>query len=128
LFTNYRKRSDEFVSEDELTMKMMCVAAMGRAAADAQFRLGGAGETPLRVRRDGDAKFEEDPIYTDINATLDRFAERLSAKQGNGFINPFTGDVAGVVGAKSMGLAHPLGACPVPKTSAGGVCDAVELA
>lgn len=104
LFTNADRRADVFLSEDEQTMNMMCVAGIGRAAADARFRLGGFGETTLRVKRKDNASFLEDPIYTEISKTLDRFAERLTDVPGNRFINPFTGEVAGSLNAKSIGL------------------------
>ena len=123
LFTNFRTRSDEFVSEDEMTMNMMCIAAMGRAAADAQFRLGGFGETTLRVRRDHGHAFLRDPIYEDISQTLERFARRLTDVGDSHFMNPFTGKVAGALGAKSIGLSHPLGGCRMATSAAEGVCD-----
>jgi choline dehydrogenase-like flavoprotein len=123
LFTNYKQRSDEFVSEDERTMNMMCIAAMGRAAADGRFRLGGFGETPLRVRRKDGAAFLDDPIYREINSTLDRFAQRLTDVKDNHFINPFVSEVAGALNAKSIGLSHPLGGCRMGTSAADGVCD-----
>jgi choline dehydrogenase-like flavoprotein len=131
LFTNAEEREDEFLSEDEWTMNMMCVAAMGRAAADARFRLGGFGETTLRVKREGDEKeFLKDPIYEEIAGTLERFAQRLTDKDINKdtqdkhhFMNPFTGRVAGALGAKSIGLSHPLGGCRMGRSATDGVCD-----
>jgi cholesterol oxidase len=123
LFTNADRRQEEFVSEDEMTMNMMCVAAMGRAAADARFRLGGFGETPLRVARPDGRTFLDDPIYTEINATLDRFAQRLTAEPTNRFSNPFVTEAAGAFNAKSIGLSHPLGGCRMARSAPDGVCD-----
>jgi choline dehydrogenase-like flavoprotein len=123
LFTNVDKRADAFLSEDERTMNIMCVAAIGRASADARFRLGGFGETALRVRRKGGASFLKDPIYREIDATLDQFARRLTGDPSNRFINLFTGRVAGAFNAKSIGLSHPLGGCRMGHSAADGVCD-----
>src|SRR5262249_23185691 len=64
-FKNYRERQDAFKSEDELSANIMCIAGIGRAAAVGQFRLGGPGETFLRLKRvkrgpDDKDKFHED--------------------------------------------------------------------
>lgn len=123
LFTNAEQRADVFLSEDERTMNIMCVAAIGRAAADARFRLGGFGETTLRVKRKDGAKFLEDPIYREIDATLDRFAQRLTDDRENRFVNVFVGRVADAFNAKSIGLSHPLGGCRMGRSAADGVCD-----
>jgi choline dehydrogenase-like flavoprotein len=122
-FRNYRKRQGEFASEDEWTAPMMCVAAMGREAAVGQFRLGGRGETPLRVKRSDGKAFLEDPIYTEINASLEKFARRLTDDPERQFINPFVGEVAGDLGGRSIGLSHPLGGCRMAKEASEGVVD-----
>jgi choline dehydrogenase-like flavoprotein len=123
LFTNADRRANAFLSEDERTMNIMCVVGNGRSAADARFRLGGFGETTLRVRRDGGAKFRDDPIYTQITNTLDRFAERLTAVGGNTFHDLFEDRVAEAFNASSIGLSHPLGGCRMGRSAADGVCD-----
>jgi choline dehydrogenase-like flavoprotein len=123
LFTNADRRADAFLSEDERTMNIMCVVSNGRSAADARFRLGGFGETPMRVRRDGGARFLADPIYTEVRVTLDRFAKRLTHVQDNHFRNVFAGRVTDAFNASSIGLSHPLGGCRMGRSAADGVCD-----
>jgi hypothetical protein len=78
LLRNRVARQDVFISEDEWTAKMMCVAAMGGEASVGQFTLGGRRDTTLRVRRTDGLAFHEDPVYAEIRATLDRFARELS--------------------------------------------------
>jgi choline dehydrogenase-like flavoprotein len=122
-FRNFRTRQEEFASEDEWTANMMCIAAMGREAAVGQFRLGGGGETPLRVARSDGKAFLEDPIYTEINQSLESFARTLTDNADRHFINPFVGEVAGALGSRSIGLSHPLGGCRMGKSAAEGVVD-----
>jgi len=122
-FRNYRSRQEQFASEDEWTMQMMCVAAMGREASVGRFRLGRGRDTPLRVARDDGKSFLDDPIYTEINNSLERFARRLTDKPDRHFINPFVGEAAGALGGRSIGLSHPLGGCRMATSAAGGVCD-----
>jgi len=123
LFRNYRERQDRFGSEDEFTANMMCIAAMGRESAIGRFRLGGLGETTLRVRREDGSNFTDDDIYQEIRTRLDQFAERLTDKPGNRFINPFVGKPAAAFNADSIGLSHPLGGCPMGDSARDGVCD-----
>jgi choline dehydrogenase-like flavoprotein len=123
LFRNYRERQEQFASEDEYTDNIMCVVGMGREQAQGRFRLGGRGETPLRVRRDDGKQFLDDPIYAEIRATFKEFAKRLSDDPAADFVNPFLGDAADVVGGRSIGLTHPLGGCRMATSAAGGVCD-----
>ena len=122
-FRNRTERQDQFVSEDEWTANMMCVAAMGREAAVGQFRLGRWGETTLRVRRTDGKQFHEDPIYAEIQASLDRFARELTDAPDRTFINPFLSDTAGALGAKAVGLSHPLGGCGMGRDATAGVVD-----
>ena len=122
-FRNYRSRQEEFASEDEWTANMMCVAAMGREAAVGQFRLGGRGETSLRVERSDGKAFLEDPIYEEINKSLEQFARRLTDKPDRHFINPFIGEVADDLGGRSIGLSHPLGGCRMGEEASEGVVD-----
>ena len=123
LFRNRTARQDQFVSEDEWTANMMCVAAMGREASVGQFRLGRRGDTTLRVRRTDGKQFHEDPIYAEIRASLDRFARELTDDPTRSFINPFLSDAAGALGAKAIGLSHPLGGCGMGQTAESGVVD-----
>jgi cholesterol oxidase len=123
LFRNYRDRQDRFASEDEFTANLMCIAAMGRESAIGRFRLGGFGETPLRVGREDGSDFTDDEIYNDFRRRLDQFAERLTDKPDNRFINPFVGAPAAAFNAKSIGLSHPLGGCRMAGSSQDGVCD-----
>jgi choline dehydrogenase-like flavoprotein len=122
-FRNYRTRQEQFASEDEWTMRMMCVAAMGREASIGRFRLGTGRETPLRVAREDGKQFLEDPIYAEIDKSLERFARRLTDDNERHFINPFVGEAAAALGGKSIGLSHPLGGCRMAASAADGVVD-----
>ena len=126
LVRNRSVRQYEFVSEDEWTANMMCVAAMGREASVGQFRLGRWGDTTLRVRRTDGKQFHEDPIYTEIRASLDRFARELTDDPTRSFINPFPSDTAGALGAKAIGLSHPLGGCGMGPDAEHGVVVALR--
>jgi choline dehydrogenase-like flavoprotein len=123
LLRNRTARQTEFASEDEWTDTMMCVAAMGREASVGQFRLGGRRDTTLRVRRTDGKAFHEDPVYAEIEATLERFARELTDDPERAFVNPFLSDTAGALGAKAIGLSHPLGGCGMGDTAATGVVD-----
>ena len=126
LLKHPKHRPDILRSEDEVTARMMCVAAMGREASIGQFRLGKSDdETELRVSRTDGKQFYEDPIYEEIRATLARMAKALSpseATPGN-FVNPFVDEIAGSLGGKSIGISHPLGGCRMARTVADGVTD-----
>lgn len=122
--SNFRQRQDIFESEDEITNKMLCVVAMGREASVGQFRLGGQGETPLRISRTDGKKFHEDPIYDDIRNTLSRLAKVVSpAGKPQEFQNPFFNPVTKELKAESIALSHPLGGCIMAKDVSGGVVD-----
>jgi choline dehydrogenase-like flavoprotein len=123
LFRNRVARQDEFASEDEWTSRMMCIAAMGREASVGQFRLGGRRDTTLRVARTDGKAFHEDPIYDEIRGTLDTFARELTDDPDRTFINPFLSDTAGALGARAIGLSHPLGGCVMGESGADGVVD-----
>jgi len=123
-FRNYVERQDEFRSEDEFTAKMMCIAAMGREQARGQFRLGGGPrESALRVARDDGKGFHEDPIYKEIEQTLNKFATALTDGKRDSFENPFVSEAAGALGSRSIGLSHPLGGCRMATSAADGVVD-----
>ncbi|MDQ3740817.1 MAG: GMC oxidoreductase [Actinomycetota bacterium] len=122
-FRNYRTRQERFASEDEWTMQMMCVAAMGREASIGRFRLGRGRDTPLRVAREDGRQFLDDPIYREIEKSLERFARRLTDDGERHFINPFVGEAATALGGKSIGLSHPLGGCRMAASAAHGVVD-----
>ncbi|MEO6323036.1 MAG: GMC oxidoreductase, partial [Thermoanaerobaculia bacterium] len=125
IFKDHRSRQDFFRSEDEILARMMCVAAMGRDAAIGRFRFGDKtkGDTALRVDREDGKKFHEDPIYDEIRTTLDRFARTISDDPNAKFQNPFVSEAAGALGAKSIGISHPLGGCRMAASVADGVCD-----
>jgi cholesterol oxidase len=123
LFKNQRQRQEQFVSEDEYTANMMCIAGMGREASIGQFRLGRGRDTTLRVKRADGKGFHEDPIYAEIDQTLGRFARRLTADPSRNFINPFLSDTAGALGSKSIGLSHPLGGCRMAASAHEGTVD-----
>lgn len=124
-FSNYRERGQTFRSEEELVSNMMCVVGMGRDGADAQFTLGrGGGETTLRVKKPGGAKFWDDGIYEAVERTLARLAEKLRPDGSDyKFFNPFLTDVADSIGNKSIALSHPLGGCRMADDATGGVVD-----
>jgi hypothetical protein len=110
-------------SDDELTAKMMCIAAMGREAAVGQFELDSNGKerggTQLRVKRTDGKRFHEDPIYEEIRKTLKRFAGTLSKDPNATFVSPFFD-----FGKKpTVGSSHPLGGCPMGDTPGQGAVD-----
>jgi len=125
LLKHPKHRPDILRSEDEVTARMMCVAAMGREASIGQFRLGTSEEeTELRVSRTDGKNFYEDSIYDEIRATLARMAKVLSSEAAPGiFVNPFVDEIAGSLGGKSIGISHPLGGCRMARTVAEGVAD-----
>jgi cholesterol oxidase len=122
-FRNYEHRQEEFISEDEQTARMMCIAAMGREASIGQFRLGSRRDTTLRVKRTDGKAFHEDPIYAEIDQTLARFARQLTDDPTRQFINPFITPSADALGSKSIGLSHPIGGCRMAATAQDGVVD-----
>jgi cholesterol oxidase len=126
-FVNYRKRQELFESQDELSSNMMCVVGMGREAAVGQFRLGGFGQTSLRVKRADNKKFYEDPVYTDIDKSLKALEPLLRADGGDNekgeFRNPFLSDVFRRFKVDSITLSHPLGGCRMAKNVEHGVVD-----
>jgi hypothetical protein len=116
------ERQDVFESEDELTANMMCVVAQGREASVGQFRLGRTRrETPLRLTRTDGKAFHQDPIYSEIRASLDRLAAALGSQKR--FINPFLSETANALKAESVALSHPLGGCRMGKSASDGVVD-----
>jgi choline dehydrogenase-like flavoprotein len=125
LLKHSNHRPDILRSEDEVTARMMCVAAMGREAAVGQFRLGRSDhETELRVARSDGKQFYDDPIYAEIRATLCRMAKLIGCKADTArFINPLVEDIADSLGGKSIGISHPLGGCRMAKRVADGVAD-----
>jgi cholesterol oxidase len=125
LFTNYRTRQEQFTSEDERTLSMMCVVAMGRDKAVGRFRLGsGPRDTTLRLDRTDGLRFFDDPIYPEIEKTLKRFAAELTDDPTAQFQNPFLGPGAKLVGGRSVTLTHPLGGCVMADDAEHGVVDA----
>jgi choline dehydrogenase-like flavoprotein len=123
LFRNQALEQDEFTSEDEQTMRIMCIAAMGRDKSVGRFRLGRGRDTRLRVDREDGLKFHEDPIYAQINASLDAFAERLTGGRDRHFLNPFLTDSADALGSRAINLSHPLGGCGAAADAEQGVTD-----
>jgi choline dehydrogenase-like flavoprotein len=107
-------------AEDELSVRMMCVVAQGRDAADGRFRL---EDDRLRVSRPNGQRFVDDPIYRTIDATLEQLAQQLRpAGSKAGFIAPLSdGKLPGV---KPVVLtSHPLGGCPMAFSAIHGVVD-----
>jgi cholesterol oxidase len=119
---------EEFQSEDIPSRNVMGISGMGRDAAIGQFRLGGLGETTLRVSRTDHKSFDQDPIFAEIKKTIDRFAAKLTGNQAEHASAPLT--VA--AGARNpsnrtpttiVGVAHPLGGCRIAKSAEEGVVD-----
>ncbi len=124
LFRNYQTRQEQFVSEDEWVSDMMCAVAMGREQSVGRFRLGsGWRDTDLRLERTDGLRFHEDPIYREIDGTLDRFARELTDDPSSHFENPFLGPGAELVGGRSITITHPLGGCMMAKSPGEGVVD-----
>jgi choline dehydrogenase-like flavoprotein len=125
VLTNYRERGDIFRPEEEIAANLMCVVGLGREAGVGQFRLGGSGETSLRVRRTDGKQFYEDPIYREIERSLDRLAQliRDPTDPTSKFINPFLTNTAGAFDATSVAVTHPLGGCIMAKDATEGVVD-----
>jgi len=126
-FVNSRERQEMFKSEDEISAKMMCVVAMGREAALGQFRLGGLGQTALRVKRTDNREFYEDPVYKDIEKSLSNLEPHLRADDGDNekgkFRNPFLSDVFRRFKVDSITLSHPLGGCRMAEDVEHGIVD-----
>jgi choline dehydrogenase-like flavoprotein len=122
-FTNSIQRADVFRSEDEITAQMMCIVGIGRDAALGQFRLGGSGETSLRVKRTDGKAFWDDPIYSAIQASLDKTAPLLRDPNDPNaqFQNPFLSDAFG--SSKNITVSHPLGGCGMGQDAQHGVTD-----
>src|SRR5262249_25501986 len=111
LFRNFAVRQDIFESDDEVLAKMLCIVAQGRDVGDGQFRLGtNKRDTPLRVRR-GSGEFWQDPIYGEIEKTLDRLAPVIAEKPDTKFQNPFLNELTRELEAEAITVAHPLGGC-----------------
>ena len=123
LFQNFAVRQDIFESDDEILAKMLCVVGQGRDAASGQFRLGASKrDTPLRVKR-ADGEFWQDPIYAEIEKTLDRLAPIVAENPASKFQNPFLNRLTRELEAESITVAHPLGGCRMAKDASGGVVD-----
>lgn len=127
-FRNRFKRQETFRSSEEIAAKLMCIVAQGRDEANGVFRLGTApGDTPLRVRkvRNGkEVKFHHDPVYKDIEATLDKLAPLLRADGSKArFRNPFLTKVFVRTKVDSIATSHPLGGCRIADSAKRGVVD-----
>ena len=123
LFQNFAVRQDIFESDDEILAKMLCVVGQGRDAASGQFRLGtNSRDTPLRVHR-ADGEFWQDPIYAEIEKTLDKLAPFVADNPASRFQNPFLSRLTRELEAESITVAHPLGGCRMAKDASGGVVD-----
>lgn len=119
-------RDDDRVikSDDEVTAKMMCIAAMGRDAALGKFSLDSKtrGGTKLRLARTDGRRFHEDSIYAEIRASLDKFARTLTTSANATFVSPFF-DAVKAPTLPTVGVSHPLGGCPMADAPQNGVVD-----
>ena len=100
---------------------MMCIAINGRSAADATFRLGKSGDTPLRVSRPDNKSFEDDDTYRAIDKNIQALREVLHSEAP---LTPWETKLASEVNMASTALTHPLGGCRMADNPAHGVCDA----
>jgi cholesterol oxidase len=124
IWRNNLVRADFFKSEEERIQNVMCVVAMGRESSTGVFRLGGIGETPLRITKPGDKAFWDDPVYDAIRASLSRLARVLRPNNTQfEFYNPFLTATIKAAGADSIALSHPLGGCRMAASAADGVVD-----
>jgi choline dehydrogenase-like flavoprotein len=112
--------ADRPESEDELTSRMMCVVAQGKDDAAGRFWL---ERGRLRVARPDGVAFHEDKIYDEIEATLDRLAQRLRpGDAGAKFVSPLSKKLFPGVPTTVM-TSHPLGGCPMGRSADDGVVD-----
>ncbi len=119
-----RERADFFKSEEERISNVMCVVAMGRESSLGEFRLGKAGETPLRISKPGGKKFWDDPVYVAVVESLKQLAKKVRPDGTTfEFFNPFLTATAKAGGADSIAVSHPLGGCRMAKSAAEGVVD-----
>lgn len=124
IWRNNLVRADFFKSEEERIQNVMCVVAMGRESSTGEFRLGGIGETPLRITKPGGKAFWDDPVYDAIRTSLRRLAGVLRPNNTQfEFFNPFLTATAKAAGANSIALSHPLGGCRMAASAADGVVD-----
>lgn len=123
IFKNAEEQQDFFKSEDERTGRMMCVVAQGREAACGKFTLGGAGDTPLRVRRMDHKEFWQDEIFQAIDATVQKLGEQMRADPNDQFFNPFLQKSVDALAPTSVPVAHPLGGCRMGSDAEHGVVD-----
>lgn len=123
-FSNYAVRGDLFRSEGEVASNMICVVGMGRDDSNGVFRLGSAGESPMRLSRADGKPFYSDSIYEEIRKSLDKLVPILDPKHPErSFVNPFLTNTAGAFDAKAIALSHPLGGCRMAKNASSGVVD-----
>jgi choline dehydrogenase-like flavoprotein len=124
-FVNNLERQEMFKSDDEIAANIMCVVGMGREAAKGRFKLGGFGQTSLRVKRTDNLRFHEDPVYKDIETSLESLATKLRAEDDDTgkFVNPFLTDVFRRFNVDSINLTHPLGGCRMAKDVNNGAVD-----
>ena len=62
---------------------------MSAPAAVGRFRLGGSGESTLRVSRTDGKQFWEDDIYKAIDETVKKLGEEMRADPKDQVFNPF---------------------------------------
>jgi len=112
--------TDRGEAEDELTAHIMCIVAQGKDDANGRFRL---ENDRLRLERTDGKRYHEDPIYDEIRATLDRFAEKLRPQGSTAkFLSPLS-EVKIPLASRTVLTSHPLGGCPMGETVETGVVD-----
>ena len=111
---------DRGEAEDELTAHIMCVVAQGKDDANGRLRL---DNSHLRLERADGKRYPDDPIYSDIKATLDRLAVKLRAEGSSAtFLSPLS-DVKIPFTERTVLTSHPLGGCPMGESVESGVVD-----
>jgi len=123
IFKNARQQQDFFKSEDERTGRMMCIVAQGRAKAAGRFRLGGSGESPLRVARTDGKEFWDDDVYRAIDATVKKLGAQMAADPKDQFFNPFLQKSVDALAPTSVPVPHPIGGCRMGANANEGVVD-----
>ena len=117
LYVNRKKQSPFFMSPEQQVPTMHCVIGMGRDRSEGRFKRGWFATKVENLDENGrDRAFHDDPVFTNIRATLDRFAQQVGGQPASDpasdpaktFRSPFW---ERVVGRKISMVTHPLGGC-----------------
>jgi cholesterol oxidase len=107
-------------TDNERSSNILCVVAQGKDAANGRLRLEGER---LRLSRKDGKRYDDDPIYVEIKASLARFAEKLRPEGSQArFLAPLS-EVKIPFLDRMVLTSHPLGGCPMGETVDNGVVD-----